>query len=549
MKNRLKIILGICFIFLAHLSLASANNVHNIKVYQDKYRCSYNEFMKALKEGGDQERINRLSSQCKSDFAEYKNALKENKDFSDQSVMPTNVKGTLNSPQEVKKVNKVQQRQGSKIKKPESTFSEFSKVIKIYVNGVENQIKFPYYSFNHKKSASQPIKIVGIKKELRKPLRIKDDSSIPITALPDFIKTGYNNDVINIFNNLVDTLNNAADNDSSIQDKLLPNILYICSKYASNPELCALAKLYYAEMLMKISKDDTAIDMNYKIRNICKQILVYYSHYESTNNNYSTVKSLVNEQIKYIENVITIKVDKQKTDINYNDLVQYIISSKESFNKHESDINSIIFADELYIPDINGDHDSIVNDYNIAITNCISVGLYDEAEKLMSEFESFYTKNYNYDVKYLKDGIETSKTINVKKDVYLYMDNYFQITRGMANYYQNNMMQSQTVTYEEIARRVDTFNDIAAQIPRDGERLNSSNYGNYITAKSLIQKYKKHPKISSIYFSKNENLKISYEDVLQSSDWLLVRCNLKSRPSYNYVTTGGGTLNALNKSC
>ena len=84
------IILCILILFLADiLNFSHATDTNNLKALHEQYKHSYNKFVKALKNGADQEYINKLTQKCKNDYAAYQKALKSSKDFKNKAITST----------------------------------------------------------------------------------------------------------------------------------------------------------------------------------------------------------------------------------------------------------------------------------------------------------------------------------------------------------------------------------------------------------------------------------------------------------------------------
>lgn len=265
MKYKSKFVLC-SLIFVMLLSIAySANAANNLRALHDKYKASYNNFMKALKEGANQEQMDLLSAQCKADYAEYQKELKfSNAPTPDNSQVKT-VTGNP-APEETEVKNQLRVIKSDITKKPINTCENLlmaQKNVTIIVNGKNRTVLIPYLNPEFIKKhppITQPKNVgttilarIGGKKKGSKYYEVP--ASYELLGYPldsnDEIRCEGENRVYELYQ-LAAKVN--SDTFGELINKIYGIGLEIMEKYGKYPDICAAAQLYINDAMIKYCK-------------------------------------------------------------------------------------------------------------------------------------------------------------------------------------------------------------------------------------------------------------------------------------------------------
>lgn len=321
MKNKIKPILVVLIIFGAILGFNYYTNAaENLKTLQEKYKISYNNLTKALKEGADQEHIDKLSARCKEDYAEYQKAAKDSGGFENKTnIQPvkTNSEPRKNEPVFEAPVPMIQFKQ-----------------IKIKVNGNDRLVRIPFINPEFAKKNPPDKRLVRITakpspRRIGGPSKVKKVKSGKYYEVPcSYELFGYPLDESDKFRcsgeeKIYELYSLIAaqtpDNFSEGITKIMILQYEIMEKYGNYPDICALAQLYGADAFEKQAKDSGYFKYFYSTSSS-------YFGYSQIGRQYEHLKGS-NEAMKNILSVI----DDRKKEIKAND--QALIEQNKEFAK------------------------------------------------------------------------------------------------------------------------------------------------------------------------------------------------------------------------
>lgn len=532
MKNKAKSGLWIIIIFITFLSLVCSVSAADLKVVQDKYRTSYNNFMKALKDGANQEQIDKLSEQCKEDYAEYQTAVNasnelttkskktSNTTFKNSSVVTETTAKTNNKKPEQIDAKKLKETKTKAINTMKANSFESVPMIEreIKINGKTYKYKTfaPSISKNNRKPISIPKKItepLRISEPIMEPKRLKLETE-PLPQNPEEIAAE------NMLSEIAKMLDGFTPTESDPQKetylKIDEALHVICIKYEKYSYICAKAKLYAVDLCMKtLPKDD--VMKNYQITNLCGEIKEYYSK----NKEQRTVDVLgllagrISELNKRIEQSEKYDIEK----INQN--IKYAQNAMANFNKEIKYASSQVYSDPFFIPSFEYNLDGVLKSYSDTAYACAFNGYYSKAQSIMTELDTFYNSiPSNITVRCYKSyGSEEiiTKTIEIKKDATSYFTAKGSYALAMKMRAQKYYYDENVITFDDAQKEFDKFNEEVAKIPRPGEKM-----GNYTTEFAVIQSMLEQPitkpKFTEVYYARTEETRLKAEDIVDPYD-------------------------------
>lgn len=503
MKNKRKSILAIFIIFSAILGLSYYTNAaETLKTAQDKYRISYNNFMKALKEGADQDRIDQLSAQCKEDYAEYQKAVKgKNGSINKPNTPQTKPAGTI----------------APKVDSQSTNISIKQKIVTSQNNKIGKITK-----------PSQPIQT--------KLARITDVNYGP----------GYISDLPPGFDDIKDeTLKQRL---KTIHDKASSWDLYLfCSnQYPNIPDLCGLARLYYIQAQIKNNSNYSGVVLGSQLAYL-EQIKTFYENPKTKITEY-----IVAEIDKMLPKLKEYNDDKIKTA---NEQIKKTMVSYENYIKYITD------KDGMFSPSNVEEMKGGINGACIKVNSAYwelglmysKIGDYKGLRALTDNYKTnFYNKILaNYDVNCIQPDLSV-KPVKVSLD-YKESNQYFDLhDRCILAYLKHaetvddgeEIFNKVTGPVAEGATETDNIDKLLQrmQTPFQGDadknlvkeaKLSDSQINSY---KEKMNIYKKKQVVETIYFTKYEDVKIrpSYEsgdlpcsyEIPSPKDLICVRCQV-----------------------
>lgn len=418
MKNKIKPIIWICFVFLIILSITyTTNAADNVKALQDKYRISYNNFTKALKDGADQDQIDQLSVQCKADYAEYQNAIKSKDNsmnkfnaYSSGNLAP---KSTVTIDNKAKKLpsknnqalkpqNKSVSKNTTKIQ-ANNIISEpliIKKSIKVVINGKEKVImvpspnpdflkKHPPMKQNIKSGSNNSAKRIG--KNYEVPL------SIEVLGYPldpnDPLRCEGEKEVSDLYS-LVATVN--SDNIDQVLNDAYTLANKISEKYGNYPDICLIAHIYCADLIVSYFKQINYFSSYVHSNSFSffqyNQIGLQYAHLATTNNTMKTLFEVIadrkseihandngliksNEEYRKVIADERASIEANKNGIQY---TQYVNSTQHPNDPPPSDLFLSFFAGSM-----TSGYDVIYANYLMIYSNYLEMNDRDNADKIL----------------------------------------------------------------------------------------------------------------------------------------------------------------------
>ena len=244
MSKNSKNIFSIIACLLSICSLLSNSYAsENLKLLYDQYRESYNNFTKALEENNDQDYVNQLAEKYKQDYNAYHKALgnstKSLPNFSIPSITP-----------QTKDIN----HNSSSANNKKIVAPLLYKKIKIRVNGIYKTLNVPLLNpkLLKEKVVPPPKKLKKITDNKIALVRINEHNfsaqdDIQFSAFPDIpidANDAIKKDGIEKLNQMYKKMSEPNATVSEIQNLSL-SITY---NYASYPDICSYAQLFFAEM-------------------------------------------------------------------------------------------------------------------------------------------------------------------------------------------------------------------------------------------------------------------------------------------------------------
>ncbi|MDD3301682.1 MAG: hypothetical protein PHR57_02855 [Patescibacteria group bacterium] len=306
MKYKSKFVLcGIIFIIIALGIVYSVNAANNLRALHDKYKASYNNFMKALKEGANQEEMNLLSAQCKADYAEYQKELKSS---STTTSSDSQIKTITGNPVLEEKEDKNQSRviESSISKKTTDTCETLlvvQKNVTIMINGKNRTVKIPYFNPEFIKKHTPIIQTENTGNTILTRIGEKKKNSKYYEVPVSYKQLGYplnSNDEIRCEGEkkVYELYQLVTKVDSSTYSDLIQSIYTlaykIMDKYGKYPDICAAAQLYINDAMIKYSKSAgyfgyfTSTSLQYFGYS---QLASQYSHLKDSN---KTIEAIIN---------------------------------------------------------------------------------------------------------------------------------------------------------------------------------------------------------------------------------------------------------------
>jgi hypothetical protein len=489
MKNKIKPILVIFIIFSAILGLSYYTNAaENLKAAQDKYRISYNNLTKALKEGADKERIDQLSAQCKEDYAEYQKA--------------SGKAGSIN------KANHTSVKPGKNV----STEQTIQNNIKTNVLIKKNQ------KVSQKKDIIKP----------SAPLKRINDKTVSDYELPDdkeFLERDNCENKVKCLK-LLRNFKENLDNDPYIDaEYALSEILY--KLYGLYPDIGAAAYMCYFQKSFK------ALENSYYSYEDCQKFLSLKGAINDFTNTYAqnTVSknyyNVCGNILKELP-VLTAKIDSKikifKTQ--YLETIKSISSLLKSDEEYFNSIETLNFHSTTNMPSaskISGMFNDIIVNYNLIIKSYVTIGDYNQAKIYIENLDNFYKGikgkyelHYN---DYVGQPMQTVTVDGIKKNPTIYLD--------VKNFYLEGVLKNNenVKSDEDVKKDAIQFVEYLNGIPHfDSEKNRIEMYADADQKDRLIDYWHN--------FSTNERnidqisigLYDSQKLIAESTDVLLVKC-------------------------
>jgi len=342
MKYKAKFVLcSLIFIITIIGIVYSVSAANNLRALHDKYKASYNNFMKALKEGANQEQMDLLSAQCKTDYAEYQKELKFSNLATPGNSQVKNVNGN-SVPEEKEDKNQLRAIESSIVKKPTDTCETLlmvQKNVTIMVNGKNRTVGIPYLNpefikkhppiIQPENTGNIVLARIGGKKKGSKYYEVPvsyEQLGYPLDS-NDEIRCEGEKKVYELYQ-LVTKVNSDTFGD------LINNIygvgFEIMEKYGKYPDICAAAQLYINDATIKYCKSSG-----------------YFEHLTSTTSAYFEYSQLASQYShlkdsnKAVEAIINICEDR-KNEIQANNKrlvdenvqwMKYIVQDKKELDK------------------------------------------------------------------------------------------------------------------------------------------------------------------------------------------------------------------------
>jgi len=509
MKNIIRFICAILFLTLGTGYPVSA--AENLKEVRDKYRNSYNKFMNALKQGADQNTIDQLSSQCKTDYDEYQKVA-SGKSGNAEKSRNTSVSSTAsvmaqNSQNNSLKVNekKLEEMKKEAIKKMKECSPDSILMVEqeIMVNGKLYKYKTfaPETSKNKKKTSTLKLKKITAPLRISEP--VKDSEAEAKEILDNIAKQ-------------LDSFNpTEADSQEKTYLEIDRKLHEICIKYPQYSYICAKAKIYAVNLYMKANFKDN-LTRTYQITNLCGEIKEYYSR----DKNPLTIKAL--EMLTGEVAILNQKIEQaEKSDTeNINKKLEEAQNYKKVFEKNIKENSGQIYPSEGYWPSFAYDLNNTLDSYSEAAYACAFNGHYLQAKEIMDEMESLYNSaasevTVTYNVRYGSDKT-TTKTIIIKKNSGSYWAAKGSYTLAMKmrlqRYYYDD---DRTLSLERVNEEIKKFNEGKNAPPGSNET------DNFPTELAIVQGMLEpitEPKFKEVYFTKPEETRLSSDEIVDSSD-------------------------------
>lgn len=477
------IILCILILFLADiLNFSHATDTNNLKALQEQYKHSYNKFVKALKNGADQEYINKLTQKCKNDYAAYQKALKSSKDFKNKATTST--------------TNDTSTYYSQSFNQQPVADSDNQKTVNLKPSRI-------------KESIENPKKIGAI-------AALKIDSFQPTPLPPDdeLLKVDGTNDKIEYINRIKQMHSILVSDDTCYLKNEMDYILVCGNQY---PDLCSLAILFYVEgEIKKIVNNklngfsDTALlEYELNLRKILLEAVEIYS--QDKNMKYDICQNACNmarERLALLDQYINTQ--HNKVTLNIKNILPLITQAEKDLNFFETNIyNSINRPTGQHIIERCS---TIIKSYKMLIDANLVLENYNDAKTYSDKLDEFYQKTIKkqYIIKYSNNTGTYAETINITKTPDEYVsarNNYF--TTLLKN-------EIDSVDYDALIAELKLFKDYAEAIPH------ASEYDVPIpwiktTASDLYNSISRPYTISKLTFAKyGEYYPTNFSDVLDS---------------------------------
>ncbi len=341
MKYKQFVLCSFIFIITIIGIVYSVSAANNLRALHDKYKASYNNFMKALKEGANQEQMDLLSAQCKTDYAEYQKELKFSNLATPGNSQIKNVTGN-SVPEEKEDKNQLRAIESGIVKKPTDTCETLlmvQKNVTIMVNGKNRTVGIPYLNpefikkhppiIQPENTGNIVLARIGGKKKGSKYYEVPvsyEQLGYPLDS-NDEIRCEGEKKVYELYQ-LVTKVNSDTFGD------LINNIygvgFEIMEKYGKYPDICAAAQLYINDATIKYCKSSG-----------------YFEHLTSTTSAYFEYSQLASQYShlkdsnKAVEAIINICEDR-KNEIQANNKrlvdenvqwMKYIVQDKKELDK------------------------------------------------------------------------------------------------------------------------------------------------------------------------------------------------------------------------
>lgn len=371
----------------------SINAAEKLKAAQDKYRISYNNLTKALKEGADQEYIDKLSAQCKDDYAEYQKAM-NNKEESINKTSNYSVTTTIKKTVKDEKINKQQIKNNQALKPQNKAVNKIKpfvsplidKQVKIKIDGKEQVITItdinPEFIKDHpqmKKNSNKQAKRIG--KSYDVPISI-DALGYPVDP-NDPVRCAGEKEVAELY-----ALAASVDSDTLNYFQILQAIRKqaneIMKKYNKYPDICAFSQLYVADTIVNYLKKSNSFNYVYSSSSV-------YSKYNQLGLQYAQLSTINNAMKKLFEviedrknemrlNDATLKADNE---IKYKNINNEYAALEQYKNQIHGGYPPTDSEKANFINNINSYYTNICNNYSIIYSNCMQMNDKEGADAIL----------------------------------------------------------------------------------------------------------------------------------------------------------------------
>ncbi len=428
------LIIMLCLIVLLLVDYFNFSRViaaDNLKALKEQYMFSYNKFVKALKDGADQEKINKLTEKCKIDYAAYQKALKSLKSFK-------NIDDT------------------SMINTSSANYSQ--SLNQQLVNDSDNQ---------------KVLKPLRINEPIKTPKRIGaiiENSSFQPTPLPSdeellkvdgtITKVQYVNRIKQMHSTLISDENCYLKNEMD----------YLLLNGNNYPDLCSLAILFYAEgEIKKIVNnafegfsDAALLEYELNLRKTLLEAIEVYS--QDKNMKYTVCQGVCNAILKKLELLDKhIGIQRTKVEQNIKTSISLITQARNDLITFETKIYNS--NDRPAGRQIIERCSSIIKSYRVLIDSNLALENYIDAKKYFYELNTFYQKTIKkqYIISYSNTTGTYKEIINICKTP----DEYV----STLNYYFTSLSKNEinSVNYDDIKSDLKLFQDYAEAIPHESE--------------------------------------------------------------------------------
>lgn len=525
MKNKRKSIFVIFIIFSAILGLNYYTNAaENLKTVQDKYRASYNNFIKALKEGADQERIDQLSAQCKEDYAEYQKVVKGSNGFDNKPNIPSAksnyVPKTIE--QNIKTIaNKSIQPEPQIIFKTVKIKDPKGKIIVIQAPFFNPKLLKPKQSTS--KRVGSPLRIG----ENASPEKIDDFQITPLPKIPCDDNDELKKIGIETLNVIFEKLQKADSSPNSIMN----DVLYITSVCVQYPDLCSLARLYLVEAYMKKNTLDGPLASFLKAHFML--IKEYYSdsNYGKKDEICKMVLAKADAHIGEIEKFSNTK--RAEADTIYQSI---LLAQQQAVN-----VPNLTFNYEPQDYEVNWAYANPLSKYDDLMGICKINDLYDESDKYIKALEQYYSNiPKTVTIKYRDPyGALKSKNVDLKRPALLFLrpasTNIMTLAAKCVSGEDKNL------SYEDIKDKIKWYENYIDEVKKGSSHGDTPefipDYTDVEYEKSFLAEYKKScsENIQKIYFCKFEDdANYTTNKITNPTDNLTIRCDVNSENLSQY---------------
>lgn len=573
MKNKRKSILTILIIFSAILGFSYYTNAaENLKALQDKYRISYNNLTKALKDGADQECIDQLSEQCKADYAEYQKALHPASDFTGKpGTAPQKPSKGVKTPilTEQKTLKNAKKQNNDKV-----TFPKF--INKFSKNSINVKEEVKRMEVIEKSQKQAPIKIAKNNGPIKiSRIREKLADVTPITDFPEL--TPDTNDTLEIegINNVKELFGLSDWCNTGTWTERLQKILIIesilpefCQIYAKYPYICAMGKFCFAEFRHRFWGDsETTLDIDgFRNQEIYTQLSETYANEKGSKADvFSKIKEISDARVSAIGDVVnSLDSQIQALNIQLQDYLKFFNALKNAttidYMIHNGNTNKPSYFringqsfDPSYTSSI---HIAISGLYSQIATLYLKMRNFDKADAMMQESIKFHNEipaSIKEQIYYIQadgtetPGIEYTNVLTRNTDYYLdSLKNYMKWSACNGEVAENSEIASNKV--QELIKTVTDYqwNKDRDNITEEQLATIKANITDKYSDGTHDNYYANKPNITKIYFTRFENVELLSDDVTNPFETLSLRALIDENnpaPFYSVPNVKISTIN------